>query len=304
MNFIYYFPGRWVPVVTALLSGKVYNRLAVAAEEAGFYGVSMDEHPAPVGAWLNGPGGGHHCFDPFVCLAGAAAVTTKLRVMTYLAILPYYNPFAFTKAATSLDAMSDGRLILGVGVGYLKGEFDALGVDFDKRNALFEEVIDVYRRACTGEPVTYKGSNFSGGEVQMIPAAVQRPHPPLWLGGNSRLTLRRVAEFGQGWLPMPLKRTPNSIHKTPPLETAEDLGVFMDQISEHAAKVGRTAPIDVVISSKMLDLDASPAALIEQLKGFEAMGVTGATINGIGKTPAEAEDFVSSFGENIISAFK
>ena len=120
MKFIYYYPGRWVPVVEELLTGEAHRVLAQAAEKAGFYGVSLDEHPAPVEPWLSR--GGHHCIDPFVGLAGVAAATTKLKLMTYLAILPYRNPFLFTKAATSLDVMSDGRAILGVGVGYLKGE--------------------------------------------------------------------------------------------------------------------------------------------------------------------------------------
>jgi len=103
---------------------------------------------------------------------------------------------------------------------------------------------------------------------------------------------------------MPLKRTPGSIHKVPPLENPADLKVFLDQMGDYAAKIGRTAPIEVVISSRLLDLKASPAGLIAQIKEYEALGVTGATINGEGTTPAEAEAFIDAFGQNIIPAFK
>jgi probable F420-dependent oxidoreductase len=223
-----------------LVTATSYRRLAVAAEESGFYGVCLDEHPAPVGSWLEA--GGHHCLDPFVGLAAVAGVTTTLRLATYLSILPYHQPFAFTKAATSLDFMSDGRLILGVGVGYLKGEFEALGVDFERRNERFMETVDVFRRACTGQPVSYQGSSFSADEVVILPAAVQRPHPPIWLGGNSRLTRRRVVEFGQGWMPMPMRRLPGDYHKTPPLENADDLQELLKEMHDYAEQIGRTDP--------------------------------------------------------------
>ena len=87
--------------------------------------------------------GGHQTLDPFVALAFAAAVTKRLRLLTYLAVVPYRNPFLLAKAAATLDRLSGGRFILGVGSGYLKTEFFALGVDFDERNALFDEALDV-----------------------------------------------------------------------------------------------------------------------------------------------------------------
>jgi probable F420-dependent oxidoreductase len=301
MKFFFYFPGRWVPVNRQLVTGPVYRTLAIAAEKAGFYGVAMDEHPAPVGSWLRNHG--HHSFDPFVLLAAAGAVTSRIKLLTYLAVLPYRNPFMFTKTATSLDAVSDGRLILGVGVGYLKGEFEALGVDYEKRNDLFDEVISVFRRACTGDPITHKGFDFDAKEVEIIPPAIQRPHPPLWLGGNAHRTRKRVVEYGQGWIPMPLKRSQTGVHKTPPLENPADMKRFLDEMREYADKIGRKAPIDVVISSGMLELKASPANLIAQIKEYEALGVNGVTVNGRGDTPVEAEKFVDTFGHDVISAF-
>jgi probable F420-dependent oxidoreductase len=300
MKFFFYFPGRWIPVNKQLVTGPVYRALTIAAENAGFYGVAMDEHPAPGGAWLRH---GHHSFDPFVLLAACAAVTTKIKLLTYLAVLPYRNPYLFTKAATSLDAVSDGRLILGVGVGYLKTEFEALGVDFDKRNELFDEVIAVFRQACTGESNSYKGLAFDAKDIEIIPAAIQRPHPPIWLGGNSRLTRKRVVEYGQGWIPMPLKRSQNGLHKTPPLENPADMKQYLDEMREHADKIGRKAPFDAIISSGMLDMKASASNLVAQIKEYEALGVTGVAINGRGDTPADAQKFVEMLGSDVIPSF-
>jgi probable F420-dependent oxidoreductase len=303
MKFLYYFPGRWVPVNMDLLKGSVYKNLAIAAEKAGFYGVAMDEHPAPVGHWLRNHG--HHSLDPFVCLAAVAAVTTKIKLLTYLTVAPYRNPFMFTKTATSVDVMSEGRLVLGAGTGYLKGEFEALGIDFEERNALFDEVMDVFRRAAGGAPISHKGMHFVADEVEIIPPAIQLPHPPIWIGGNSALTRRRVIEYAQGWMPMPLKRSQmGGYHKVPPFETPADLKDFRDKMLEHADKIGRKTPFEIVLSSGMVNTKAPPDKLIAQLKEFHALGATGIVINGEGKTPAQAEDFVHAFGENIISAFK
>ena len=298
MKFFYYLPGRWVPLNTELVTGSAYRRLVQTAERVGFYGACLDEHPAPVASWLHG-GGGHHSLDPMVTLAMFAGATTRLRLLTYLAILPARNPFLFAKAATSLDVMSEGRLILGVGTGYMPGEFAALGVDFEKRNELFSEAIEIFRKACSGEAVTYSGVGFCAEEVIIQPVPVQKPHPPLWLGGNAKLTLRRVAEFGQGWLPMLRRQGTGSLHKTPFLEGYEDLKEMMAYMFEHANKVGRRAPIDVVISGAML----GAGSLDEQagnIEKFRALGVTGFVVSGERASIEEEEEFLEIYADRVI----
>src|SRR5690242_16290137 len=129
--------------------------VAATAEQAGWGGFAFTEHPAPGARWL--AGGGHQSLDPFVALGHAAAVTNRVRLLTYLAVAPYRNPFLLAKAAATVDKLSAGRLILGLGTGYLKSEFYALGVDFERRNELFDETLDVLPRAWSGDPFTYKG---------------------------------------------------------------------------------------------------------------------------------------------------
>lgn len=301
MKFLYYFPGRWKPLNRALMSGRVHIALARACEEVGFDGVCLDEHPAPVEAWLATPGG-HHSLDPFVGLAAIAGATTRLKLLTYLAVLPYRNPFMFAKTATTLDVMSDGRLMLGVGVGYMKGEFEALGLDHDQRNARFDEALEVFRLACTGEPVTYRGSGFNAEGVVVLPEPVQRPHPPIWFGGNSKLSRRRAAEFGQGWLPMPQKRTTGH-HKTPPLETIADLAGLLGELRDYCDQIGRAEPMGVGMSAHIFPPDDPFSVHLEKLQELKALGVTHVTVNGTGRDAQEAEDFVRRYGEEIIRRF-
>lgn len=299
VEFYYVFPGRWVPIDPELLTGKVYKHLAIIAEKAGWVGGALDEHPAPVSPWIEGPGG-HHCFDPFIGLAAISGATTNFKLLTYLAVLPYYNPFEFTKAVTSLDVMSDGRLMLGCGTGYMKGEFEAMGVDFDKRNELFDEVLKVFRMASTGEFVTYKGSDFDAKKVIIQPTSVQKPQPPIWLGGNSKLTRRRVAEFAQGWMPMPLRRGRGADHKTPVLETLDDLKGLLSDFNEQVDKVGRKDKPGVLLSSGNLNINAPFDEQRDEIRELAKLGITRFAISDPSHTVGEAEDFVLRYAEEVI----
>ncbi|MGY2010280.1 TIGR03619 family F420-dependent LLM class oxidoreductase [Nocardia gipuzkoensis] len=173
--------------------------MAVAAERHGFDGFSLSEHPAPGARWLGA--GGHQTLDPFVALAFAAAATERLRLITYLTVAPYRNPMLLAKSAAILDKLSGGRMILGLGAGYQKSEFHALGVDFDERNALVDEALAVLPLHWSGEPFSYTGRHFGARDVVARPRPVQRPIP-IWVDGNSRLSRRRVTEHAQGWIPM------------------------------------------------------------------------------------------------------
>ncbi len=117
-------------------------------------------------------------------------MTSRLRLLTYLSVLPYRNPMLLAKAAASVDIVSGGRFILGLGTGYNKSEYFALGVDFDERNVLTDEVLDVLPLHWSGEPFSYKGTHFEARDVIARPRPPQQPIP-IWIGGNSRLTVRR-----------------------------------------------------------------------------------------------------------------
>jgi probable F420-dependent oxidoreductase len=172
---------------------------ARVAEEVGADAISLTDHPAPSRKWLEN--GGHETLDPFAGLSFFAAVTSRVRLMTYLAVVPYRSPLLLAKCMTSLDVLSAGRATFVLGTGYLRSEFGALGVEFDERNELFEEAVEVIRRAWATDSLQFEGRRFTARGQVIAPGPVQHPHPPLWVGGNSALARDRVARWGQGWAP-------------------------------------------------------------------------------------------------------
>jgi alkanesulfonate monooxygenase SsuD/methylene tetrahydromethanopterin reductase-like flavin-dependent oxidoreductase (luciferase family) len=138
-------PTQRVDRAAEFVTAEAIAEMSRAAETAGFDAVYVTEHPIPQTQWMDS--GGHHALDPFVALSFAAAATTTLRVQTHLCVLPYRNPFLTAKTVASLDALSGGRVILGVGTGYLQDEFEALGVDFAERNDLTDEAIVTMKAA-------------------------------------------------------------------------------------------------------------------------------------------------------------
>ena len=143
MRFTFTHPMHSHPYNPELVTGSGIAAVAAAAEAAGFDGFGFTDHPAPTQRWLES--GGHDALDPFVAMGYAAARTTTLRLIPNIVVLPYRNPFVVAKAGATLDLLSEGRFILGVGVGYLKREFAAVGVDFDERGHLFDEALEVIR---------------------------------------------------------------------------------------------------------------------------------------------------------------
>ena len=148
-----------------------------------------------------------------------AAATTKLRLLAYLTGVPYRNPFLLAKAVATLDALSEGRVDLAMIAGHVKAEFLALGVEFEQRNTLFDQALDVMKLAWTGRPVSYEGVGISARGVTAHPLPVQQPHPRLWFDGSSELTMRRVVEHGAGWMPH-VNTSERAAHRPP---TVDDL---------------------------------------------------------------------------------
>ena len=170
--------------------------------------------PRPTMQWLEG--GGHHALEPLVGLAFAAASTTTIKLQTHVYVAAYRNPFLAAKGVATLDALSGGRVLLGVAAGYLRPEFGALGVDFDERNDLLDECIEVMRKVWTedcGRGTTAATSRPAA--VTMRPRPVEHAHPPIWIGGNSDRAMRRAVELGDGWVPFPNPVAAARATKTP-----------------------------------------------------------------------------------------
>jgi len=165
--------------------------------------------------------------------------------MSAMTILAYRNPFLTAKAVATLDVLSGGRVILGVGAGYMRDEFAALGVDFDERNELLDEALDVIRLAWGGKPMSYRGRHFHapGNQALLVPA--QKPHPPVWVGGNSRRAIRRAVHKADGWMPFPLTPSRAAMDSTAPMDGHADLAAGIGYARSYAAEAGCTRPLDV-----------------------------------------------------------
>jgi probable F420-dependent oxidoreductase len=304
MQFAVGIPIHSCPPNPEFLSLEAISRLAVAAEHAGFSAMYLTEHPIPPEAWRTS--GGHDAIDPFVGLTVAAAATTRLRLLTNLTVVPYRNPFLLAKTAASLDVLSGGRLMLGAGAGYLEGEYAALGVDFARRNELFDEALEVMRLAWSGEPVSYRGSHFTADEVRSLPVPAQRPHPPIWIGGNSKLARRRAVRFGQGWMPMPNPRRLGDRRRSAHFENVGDLRRMLSHLRDEAEQAGRGEPIDVMCApfaggapgTKRFD---SPT-YVDALGELVDEGVGWSTVGVVPRGVDHAIELYEQFGAEVIDA--
>jgi probable F420-dependent oxidoreductase len=272
---------------------------ATALEAAGIDAIAFTDHPAPSKKWLEG--GGHATIDPFVGLGFCAAVTSRLRLMTSLTVVPYRNPLLLTKSMTAVDVLSDGRATFVLGTGYLRSEFLALGVDFDERNALFDEAIEVARGLWADEEFRFDGLHFTAIGQTMFPRQVQQPHPPLWLGGNAKIVRERVAQWGDGWAPMLGGGVLSRTARTAAISTDQDFADALEDLDERLQRHGRTlADIDVQgsIEGTRIGLD-DPDAYRDGLTRLAGLGVTWTGAPVVRGNIAATLDAITQFGEQV-----
>jgi probable F420-dependent oxidoreductase len=276
------------------------DEVAVAAERAGFSGFSLTEHPAPGVRWLDS--GGHQSLDALVALGFVAAATSTLRLLTYLVVAPYRNPFVLAKAASTVDKLSGGRLTLGLGAGYLKGEFFALGVDMARRNEIFDEVLDALPLHWKGEPFSYEGHNFSARDIIARPRPVQDPIP-IWIGGNSKLSRHRVATKAQGWMPMLASAEVAATSRTPAITSLQDVADRIVDIRAESTALGRTDELDFLYSysdtfgfTPGQDADRHR----EAFRDVEQAGLTWAVVSCPRGEPAQVLDFIEEVGNTYL----
>ena len=234
MKFTVDYPIVNVGYDPALVTAAGMTRFAQAAEECGYDAISFSEHPAPSQKWLNA--GGHESLDQTSALAFCAAVTSRVRLMTYLLVLPYHNPFLAAKALSTVDLLSGGRLTVVAGTGYLRSEFLALNVDMSQRNELFDESLEVMRGVWAGLPLTHQGKHFSARGVASLPGPAQRGGPPVLIGGNSALARDRAAR-NQGWSPLMVSQEVARTSRTPGIGTIADLAAKIREVRDAAARL-------------------------------------------------------------------
>ena len=195
MRFGFIIPNNW-----GLEDPQDVVAIAVEAEQLGFHSVWVNHHVLHAGYILDRLGDRPY-YDALTVLTYVAALTRDIRLGTSVLVLPYLNPISLAKTLATLDILCTGRLTLGVGVGMLRSESDALGSDFSRRGAYADESIEVMKELWTQETPSFDGSFYTFSGMKFSPKPLQKPHPPIWIGGSSRAALRRAARLGDGWHP-------------------------------------------------------------------------------------------------------
>lgn len=245
MKFSAYLPTQQVEM-PGLCSGEGISQMASCLEVVGFDACAVTDHPFPSDRFL--ANGGHQALDPLVTLSWAAASTRTLRLHTNVYVLPYRNPFLTAKAAATLDVLSGGRLILGVGAGYLRSEFAALGADFEHRRDRLAEGLVLLRRAWTEEGVVASTPGAEAVGNTMRPTPVQRPHPPVWVGGNSRAAIRHAVDHAQGWAPFETDPAMAGSARTATMQHLDQLAERVGYLRRYAEERERRAPTEICLT--------------------------------------------------------
>ncbi|HUY20749.1 MAG TPA: TIGR03619 family F420-dependent LLM class oxidoreductase [Acidimicrobiales bacterium] len=270
-------------------------RVARQAEDSGFFYVAVCDHtaiprrlaPAMSTTW----------YDTIATLGWLAGVTTRVRLMSHVYIAAQRHPLRAAKEFATLDVLSGGRLVIGVGAGHVNEEFDVMGPPFEERGAALDEAIDALALALTEEFPTLPGPRWPASDLSVSPRPVQRPRPPIWVGGSSRAALRRAARRGDGWLPQTVRRSDmrdqvsqlldmrQEMRGGAPIEIGALAGTF------HVGEPARELPRGTV--------SGSPDRIAENLAELVDMGVSHVQMRFPNRSLDELCDQMAAFGEQV-----
>ena len=229
------------------------GEIAAVADLLGIDYLTCSEHvvvPTDVAAIR-----GSTYWDPLATLAFIAGRTSRIRLATSVLVLGYHHPLEIAKRYGTLDQVSGGRLILGVGVGSLREEFDLLGAAWADRGARADEAMGALRAALATNHPVHHGNYYRYDSFVMDPCALQ-PRVPIWVGGRTRRSLRRAVEFGDGWMPF---------------------GLSAAEISTMVASVDLPEVFDIALTTRPLDPMGAPQQTLDELGALEDIGATAAT---------------------------
>ncbi|MBI2216084.1 MAG: LLM class F420-dependent oxidoreductase [Candidatus Rokubacteria bacterium] len=294
MNF-----GVWLPNCRHLATPDVIRGTAVRAEQLGYDSVWVSDHVVTPNA--NVKNFGETIFDPLVTLAVVAGATGQVRLGTTVLIVPYRNPVVTAKMISSLDALSGGRVVLGIGAGWLPAESAMLGVPFKERGAMTDEYLEAMRELWTSRAPSFAGKYTQFSDLVFEPKPLQQPHPPIWVGGHSPAALRRASRFGAAWHPI----------NRPPAELSAgraELARLCEE-SGRAAAPALTLRNDVRILRPGESAPASthggrvlagePAALVGQIAELADCGVEHLVLEFLAADGRELEEQMVTFAERV-----
>jgi len=306
--------GFYLPTRGPLANRRGLKALLETGEEAGFSSVMVADHivvptsiesayPYTVGGNFVSKG---ECLEQLTLMTFVAAATEKLRIVSSVMIVPHRNPVHCAKAIATADLLSEGRVTVGVGVGWMAEEFAALdAADFAKRGRVTDEYITIWKKLWTGDAVSYEGDFYRFQELYCQPPPVQKPHPPIWIGGHSNPALRRVARLGDGWHPVGA----TAASPLPPSEMAVKLA-FLRELTEaegrdfDALTISYKAPIydggKPPHGEERRLFTGGTTAAIDDIAAMAEVGVDELVFDFRGETIADSLTAMQSFTENVM----
>jgi probable F420-dependent oxidoreductase len=290
--------GLTIPTRGPLATRQGIETMARRAEGLGFAHLSLSDHvivPRTIasrypysesGEWAGAASG--DSFEQFTQLAFLAALTDAPRLITAVAVIPYRGAVHTAKIAATIDVLSQGRMVVGVGAGWLREEFEALGSPpFEERGRVTDEYLQAFKILWTEEDPRFEGRHVRFANVSFLPKPVQKPHPPIWVGGESPAALRRTVRYGDAWFPI----GNNPRH---PLDTVARFKHGLQRLHELAEQNGRD-PKSIGLAfyagwfdeARTLTLDGgerhilagTPAQIAEDIHGLAELGVTDLVLN-------------------------
>ena len=263
--------GCSLPTRGPMSNPSTLRSLAQRAEDLGFDSVWVSDHiilPRQVESFYPYAADGVATFrpdepyyEPLAALNFLAGCTQKVRLGTHVLILPYRNPVLTAKILATLDVLSEGRLILGAGVGWMEEEFQALGLDtYRERGAVTDEYIELYKELWTKDEPAFDGKYYQISGSGFQPKPVQKPHPPIWIGGHTGPAIRRAAKYGDGWMPIGLR--------PPAILEPEELGGKIAQLRRSTARAGRPEDAVSITFSTDVIFDKTPGPSRRMVSGL------------------------------------
>jgi probable F420-dependent oxidoreductase len=285
------------------LTVSAIAEMAGAIEACGADACNVTDHPFPPESFVRS--GGHHSLDPLVTLGVVAAATTRLLLHTNVFIPAYRNPFVAAKGVATLDALSGGRMILGVAAGYLEEEFAACGANFERRGAILDSYIVAMRAAWQGKPVVDEGYGWKANGNAMLPKPAGRI--PIWIGGNSVSAMRRAIRLGDGWCPFPASVRTAEALRTRALASISDLTGALERMDSELAAVGRSERPEICLtpfSHPHYRRDIDYAELLDESERLAGLGVGWLTVRLPGESRSEFLANVERLGREVLGRIR